>query len=132
MFIVGCSNVQVCTAVMQYGYRIIDDLIAGVQDYMARHDVKRLSDIVGEALPQFVSPDKLDRDTFVLPRFDKKKCIGCGRCYISCYDGGHQAIKFDSDTRRPSILGKRCVGCHLCMLICPVGAISSGKRIPKP
>ena len=129
---IGCANVQVCTAVMQYGYRIIDDLISGVQDYMARHGVKRLSDIVGEDLPQFVSPDKLDRDTFVLPRFDKEKCIGCGRCYISCYDGGHQAIKFDPDTRKPSILGKRCVGCHLCMLICPVGAISSGVRIPKP
>ena len=129
---IGCSNVQVCTAVMQYGYRIIDDLIAGVQDYMARHEVKRLSDIVGEAIPQFVSPDKLDRDTFVLPRFNKEKCIGCGRCYISCYDGGHQAIKFDPDTRRPSIIGKRCVGCHLCMLICPVGAISPGVRVPKP
>lgn len=99
---------------------------------MARHYVKRLSDIVGEALPQFVSPDKLDRDTFVLPRFDKEKCIGCGRCYISCYDGGHQAIKFDPDTCKPSILGKRCVGCHLCMLICPVSAISAGVRIPKP
>ena len=128
---IGCSNVQVCTAVMQYGYRIIDDLIAGVQDYMARHGVKRLSDMVGENLAQFVSPDKLDRDTFVLPRFDKEKCIGCGRCYISCYDGGHQAIKFNPDTRRPSLLGKCCVGCHLCMLICPVGAISSGVRIPK-
>ena len=27
----GCRNVQVCTAVMQYGYRIIDDLVAGLQ-----------------------------------------------------------------------------------------------------
>jgi len=128
---IGCANVQVCTAVMQFGYRIIDDLILGTKDYMARHGIRSLGDIVGESLSQFVLPSKLDRETFVMPVFDKEKCIGCGRCAVSCSDGGHQAILFDARTRKPSLLGKRCVGCHLCTLICPVGAISSGKRIPK-
>lgn len=127
----GCCNVQICTSVMQYGYRIIDDLIAGVSEYMRRHDVRHLSDIVGDSLSQFVTPDQLDRDTYVLPRFDRSKCVGCGRCSISCDDGGHQAIRFDTKTRRPSLDGTRCVGCHLCILVCPVDAIVPANRIPK-
>lgn len=127
----GCSNVQVCTAVMEYGYRIIDDLKLGVADYMNRFGIEHLSDLVGKSVKKFVDPGALDRSTYVLPRFDHEKCIGCGRSYTSCYDGGHQAIKFNAEERRASLIGARCVGCHLCLLVCPVGAISAGKRIGK-
>lgn len=125
----GCSNVQVCTAVMQYGYRIIDDLMLGMQDWMQREGISSLEDMRGRALDQFVPTDQLDRATYVLPRIDRSKCIGCGRCYVSCYDGGHQAISFDSTTRMPRIIGKNCVGCHLCMLVCPVEAMMPTNRI---
>ena len=127
----GCRNVQVCTAVMQYGYRIIDDLILGMQTYMQERGIERLEDIVGEQLPSFVLPSDLDRETMVYPKIDREKCMGCGRCYISCQDGGHQAIDFDPDTRQPRIVGKKCVGCHLCRLVCPTGAIGLSKRINK-
>ena len=125
----GCSNVQVCTAVMQYGYRIIDDLIQGLQTYMVEHGVERLETLVGEQLPNFVLPSDLDRDTLVYPKIDHEKCIGCGRCYVSCQDGGHQAITFTE--RQPRIVGTKCVGCHLCRLVCPTGAIGMAKRINK-
>nr|WP_254795182.1 NAD-dependent dihydropyrimidine dehydrogenase subunit PreA [Xylanibacter ruminicola] len=127
----GCSNVQVCTAVMQYGYRIIDDLILGLQRFMAKRGVNELQQLVGEHLPKFLNPDHLDRDTIIYPKFDKEMCVGCGRCEVSCSDGGHQAIVFDSETRRPRLVGTKCVGCHLCRLICPTGAISVTKRITK-
>ena len=127
----GCNNVQVCTAVMQYGYRIIDDLILGLQRYLAKRGVSQLHDIVGELLPSFLNPDHLDRDTIIYPKFDKEQCIGCGRCEVSCSDGGHQAIVFDHATRRPRLVGTKCVGCHLCRLVCPTGAIGTTKRIPK-
>ncbi|MBQ1682877.1 MAG: NAD-dependent dihydropyrimidine dehydrogenase subunit PreA, partial [Bacteroidales bacterium] len=91
----GCRNVQVCTAVMQYGYRIIDDMIDGMQQYMAERGIEKLDALVGELLPKFFLPSDLDRTTVVYPKFDKEKCIGCGRCVISCSDGGHQALKFD-------------------------------------
>ena len=126
----GCRNVQVCTAVMQYGYRIIDDLLLGMRHYLHDRGVAHVAELVGERLPNFVRPSDLDRDTMVLPRIDQEQCIGCGRCYISCHDGGHQAITLDTD-RHPHINGRRCVGCHLCRLVCPTGAIGMANRIPK-
>jgi dihydropyrimidine dehydrogenase (NAD+) subunit PreA len=127
----GCSNVQVCTAVMQYGYRIIDDLILGLQRYLAKCGLSSLQDLVGEQLPKFLKPDYLDRDTIIYPKFDKDLCIGCGRCEVSCSDGGHQAIIFDHTTRQPHLVGTKCVGCHLCRLVCPAGAIGVTKRVVK-
>ena len=127
----GCRNVQVCTAVMQYGYRIIDDLILGMQHYLAERGIVSLDSIVGEELPNFVTPTALDRESIVYPKIDRDKCIGCGRCYTSCMDGGHQAIHFDTETRQPRIVGTKCVGCHLCRLVCPTGAIGMTKRITK-
>ncbi len=127
----GCRNVQVCTAVMQYGYRIIDDLILGLQHYMAERGITSVEALVGEELPNFVTPTDLDRDTIVYPKIDRDRCIGCGRCYVSCQDGGHQAITFDADSRQPRVVGTKCVGCHLCRLVCPTGAIGVTKRIDK-
>ena len=127
----GCNNVQVCTAVMQYGYRIIDDLVLGLQRYMAKRQVGDLCELVGELLPSFMKADSLDRETIIYPKIDKDVCIGCGRCEVSCSDGGHQAIVFDSATRRPRLVGTKCVGCHLCRLVCPTGAIGTTKRINK-
>ena len=127
----GCDNVQVCTAVMQYGYRIIDDLTLGLQRYMAKRGITQLQQLVGEQLPKFLNPDHLNRETIVFPKIDRERCIGCGRCYVSCMDGGHQAIAFDTDTRQPRIIGTKCVGCHLCRLVCPTGAIGVTRRINK-
>ncbi|MBQ6962096.1 MAG: NAD-dependent dihydropyrimidine dehydrogenase subunit PreA [Paludibacteraceae bacterium] len=126
----GCRNVQVCTSVMEYGYRIIDDLVLGLQSYMAQRQVDSLEQLVGEQLPAFVSPSELDCRTQVLPVINHEKCIGCGRCFVSCSDGGHQAIRFGED-RVPHVVGTKCVGCHLCRLVCPVGAIGSSRRIDK-
>ncbi len=126
----GCTNVQVCTAVMQYGFRIIDDLKEGLLNYMASRGLNSLNSIVGEELKNFVLPSQMDRDTVVFPMLDKEKCIGCGRCHISCDDGGHQAITIGDD-RKPRINGAKCVGCLLCFHICPVGAIKPSKRVKK-
>jgi dihydropyrimidine dehydrogenase (NAD+) subunit PreA len=127
----GCSNVQVCTAVMQYGYRIIDDLVLGLQRYMVKRGVSQLQELVGEMIPKFLKPDTLDRDTITYPKFNNELCIGCGRCEISCSDGGHQAIVFNRVTRQPKLVGAKCVGCHLCRLVCPAGAIGVMKRVEK-
>ena len=126
----GCQNVQVCTAVMEFGYRIIDDLVEGLSNYMQENGINSLSEIVGSSIGDFLLPPSLDRDTVVYPVFNASTCIGCGRCYVSCRDGGHQAIIFGED-RIPRLQGNKCVGCHLCRLVCPTSSISPSKRVPK-
>ena len=129
--LLGAANVQVTTSVMQYGYRIIEDLKSGLIDYMQVQGISQLADLVGGALFGLVGSQELDRESIVYPVFDSGRCIGCGRCYISCQDGGHQAIRW-LKSRRPVLRQDACVGCHLCRLVCPAGAIASGCREPKP
>lgn len=131
--LLGCRNIQVTTAVMEYGYRIIEDIILGITEYMASRGIRNISELVGAALENIVPADELDRDTLIYPKFDKEKCLGCGRCVVSCSDAGHQAIVFDNESRKAVFHAKSCVGCHLCMLVCPAEAISNhNKRIIKP
>lgn len=117
--LVGSHNLQVTTSVMQYGYRIVEDLIGGVAYYMEEHGVDKLEDLVGKALPNIIPAEELDRNFKVIVKIDHDKCIGCGRCYVSCFDGAHQAINWDFEKRRPSV-NDECVGCHLCLNVCPV------------
>ena len=124
----GCGTVQVTTAVMEYGYRIIEDLKDGLARYLRKAGYRRPSDMTGKALACFVTADGIDRHSIQYPRFDRKKCAGCGRCVISCADGGHQALRM-SEERHPVMDGKKCVGCQLCATVCPSGAITGGTRV---
>ena len=126
--LLGAGSVQVTTAVMQYGYRIIDDMIDGLTEYMKCKGIVSLNDLIGGASKTVVDHRSIERGSIVFPVFDKERCIGCGRCYISCMDGGHQAIEFDPATRMPKLNGSRCVGCHLCRLVCSTGAIGISKK----
>lgn len=130
--LLGAGSVQVTTAVMQYGYRIIDDLIDGLTGYMKERNIASVKELIGASLDNVVKLEELERDTILYPKFNYETCIGCGRCSLACYDGGHQAITFNTETRRPQFNATKCVGCHLCKLVCPVGSIGDvGKRVVK-
>lgn len=130
--LLGAGSLQVTTSVMEYGYRIIDDLILGLKIYMKENEISSIKDIVGKSCSHLAEASDLERDTILLPRINHEKCIGCGRCYISCMDGGHQAIEFNKEERKPKIDASKCVGCHLCKLVCPMNAIeTAAKRMPK-
>ena len=126
--LLGAGSVQVTTSVMQYGYRIIEDLISGLTEYLKTKNVASFTDLIGAASRTIVDHRSIERDTVVYPIINAEKCNGCGRCYISCMDGGHQAIDFDPETRIPKINGKKCVGCHLCRQVCAVDAIGVSKK----
>lgn len=127
--LLGAGSLQVTTAVMQYGYRIIADLLEGLTEYMKAKGIASVGSLVGAAEDTVVDHQSIERDTVLLPVFRYEKCNGCGRCYISCMDGGHQAIRFNEKTRRPELIGKRCVGCHLCRLVCSDNAIDTAAKV---
>ena len=113
---------------MQYGYRIIDDLVEGLSEYMKDKGIDSLEKMIGAASHTIVDHQSIERDTILYPVIDQRKCNGCGRCYISCMDGGHQAIEIDAETKKPRLIANKCVGCHLCRLVCPIEAIGTARK----
>lgn len=130
--LLGAKTLQVTTAIMQYGYRIVEDLCEGLSFYMEEQGVDHLEDLVGLANKNIIPAEELNRDYKAYPEIDAECCIGCGRCVISCYDGAHQAMKWDEEKRKPHCDKDKCVGCLLCGLVCPVSAIKLGERVLKP
>ena len=129
--LLGCRNVQVTTAVMQYGYRIVEDMINGLSHWMDEQGFNNIEEFRGKALGNIIPAEDLNRNYRILPKFDHDKCVGCGRCYVSCYDGGHQAIDWDAENRKP-VLNQECVGCHLCLNVCPIqNCITPGELVWK-
>lgn len=120
--LVGSSNVQICTAVMHKGFRIIDDFKSGLSNYMERKNINKVSDLIGKALPNIVMHDKLPRTDTVRARIREEDCINCGLCYISCRDGGHMAIE-RLDDRTYKVDEDKCKGCNLCPQVCPAYCI---------
>ena len=116
---VGAENVQICTAVMHYGFRIIDDLKSGLSHYLEKMDLDSVDEIIGKALPNIVDHNLLRRKE-VKSRIKKSTCIECQLCFVACRDGGHEAILLHENTRIPSVDDKKCVGCALCQQVCPV------------
>ena len=121
--VLGADTVQITTAVMLYGYRIIEDLKSGMALYLMSHGFTSIKQIEGTTIEGIVPTEDLDRSYVIYPRFLRDKCAGCGRCYISCLDAGHQAITFKD--RKPVMDPQKCVGCHLCIQVCPRSAIES-------
>jgi dihydropyrimidine dehydrogenase (NAD+) subunit PreA len=146
----GSTSVQVCTAVMHHGFRIVEDMIEGLSDFLDSRGMKSVNELRGLAIPQYQEWGELDLSYKVVARIDVDKCIGCQACYVACLDGSHQCIHLPGRTeeqaraaghtvvplhvperpvtarggipgaRVPFVDEEECVGCNLCELICPV------------
>jgi dihydropyrimidine dehydrogenase (NAD+) subunit PreA len=153
----GSTSVQVCTAVMHYGFRIVEDMIEGLSEYLDAQGMKSVSELRGRAVPKFVDWGDLDLNYKVVAKIDPKTCIGCQLCVTACWDGAHQCIfTGKEDGARPphahaagkakapsppivgAVAGDRvpwvdepeCVGCNLCALVCPVPGCITMEEIP--
>src|SRR5579862_926554 len=148
--LLGCQSVQVCTAAMHYGFRIVEDMIDGLSNWMDEKGFRTIEDFRGRSLPRLTDWSHLDLNYKIVARIDRDKCIGCDLCYIACWDGAHQCIHIDgfrnpedlvAHSRRtiaqtpsvakvdssvtpplriPKVDEHECVGCNLCWLVCPV------------
>jgi len=133
----GAGTLQVCTAVMHYGFRIVEDLIDGLSNWMDERGFRSLDDIRGRALPRVTKWEELDLNYHLLAHIDQEKCIKCELCWTACEDGAHQAIRrLDRETgngkRGPvvEIIEEACVGCNLCAAVCPVQDCITMRQVP--
>jgi dihydropyrimidine dehydrogenase (NAD+) subunit PreA len=128
----GASNVQVCTAAMHYGFKIIDDLVDGLSNWMDEKGYPSLAALRARAVPNYVHWDDLNLNFRTVASIDQQLCIGCGLCHVGCEDTSHQSIRLlpDGIRNRYEVIEEACVGCNLCQLACPVdGCIS---MVPRP
>jgi dihydropyrimidine dehydrogenase (NAD+) subunit PreA len=129
--LLGSTTVQVCTAVMHYGYRIVEDMIDGLSNYLDEKGFKSVTEIIGRSVPRVTDWGSLDLHYKTVAHIDHSKCIQCNLCHIACEDGAHQCIPFTQiDGRRFPIIDKQeCVGCNLCYLVCPSPGCISMVRV---
>jgi dihydropyrimidine dehydrogenase (NAD+) subunit PreA len=120
-FALGASNVQVCTAAMVYGFRIIDDLTDGLSRFLDSKGMTSVNELVGKAVPSVTDWQYLNLNYIEKAVIDQDLCIKCGRCHVVCEDTSHQAITNRvNGERRFEVLDDECVGCNLCVSVCPV------------
>ncbi|MBC7888742.1 MAG: NAD-dependent dihydropyrimidine dehydrogenase subunit PreA [Ferruginibacter sp.] len=120
--LLGASNVQVCTAAMKHGFRIIEDLCEGLNNWMDEKGYNTIYDFIGKSVEKITHWEDLDINYHHIAAINQDKCIHCGLCYIACEDGSHQSIQLEygKPYNRYTIKDEECVGCNLCQLICPV------------
>ena len=119
----NCGSVQVCTAAMRFGFKIIDDMVDGLNNWMDEKAYATIDDFRGKAVPNVTDWQHLDLNYKTIALIDQDKCIECGLCYITCEDASHQSIARTKDAngqRTYTVIEDECIGCNLCYLVCPV------------
>jgi dihydropyrimidine dehydrogenase (NAD+) subunit PreA len=117
--VLGCGTVQVCTAAMTYGFRIVQEMKSGLSQWMDEQGYDSVRDFVGKAVPNVTDWQYLNLNYVAKAKIDQDACIKCGRCYAACEDTSHQAIAM-KDGRVFEVIDAECVACNLCVEVCPV------------
>ncbi len=150
--LLGAQSVQLCTAPMHWGFRIVEDMIDGLKNWMDEKGFATIEDFRGASLPRVKDWKNLNLNYKIVAKIDAEKCIGCELCYIACWDGAHQCIHVDHEStngitvtpipkldgevktsrnRVPRVDEDECVGCNLCWLVCPVEGCITMERVDR-
>ena len=125
----GAGNVQVCTAAMTYGFKVVQEMISGLSQYMDEKGMTSTADLVGRAVPNVTDWQFLNLNYVTKAVIDQDACIKCGRCYAACEDTSHQAIDMSAD-RTFTVKEEECVACNLCIDVCPVTNCITMRELP--
>lgn len=125
----GAGNVQVCTAAMTYGFKVVQEMISGLSQYMDEKGFSSTSDLVGRAVPNVTDWQYLNLNYTTKAHIDQDACISCGRCYAACEDTSHQAILMKPG-RVFEVNEAECVACNLCVNVCPVESCITMTELP--
>lgn len=126
----GAGNVQVCTAAMTYGFKIVQEMISGLSQFLDEKGLSCVDQLIGRAVPNLSDWQHLNLNYVAKARIDQDACIKCGRCYAACEDTSHQAISM-SEARVFEVIDAECVACNLCVNVCPVeGCITMERLAP--
>ncbi|MGI9350946.1 MAG: NAD-dependent dihydropyrimidine dehydrogenase subunit PreA [Rhizobiaceae bacterium] len=127
----GAGNVQVCTAAMTYGFKIVEEMTSGLSNWMDEQGHKTLDDIIGKAVPNVTDWQYLNLNYITKAKINQDSCIKCGRCHIACEDTSHQAITSMVDgVRQFEVIDEECVGCNLCVNVCPIENCITMEQLP--
>src|SRR4051812_6180780 len=120
--LLGCTSVQVCTAAMKHGFRIVEDMCEGLNNWMDEKGYNTITDFIGKSVGTITHWEDLDINYHHIAKINQDKCIHCGLCYIACEDTSHQSInlEYGKPYNTYTIKEEECVGCNLCKLVCPV------------
>lgn len=129
--LLGASTIQVTTGIIHYGYRIVEDMIEGLSDFMLEKGINQVKDLVGKALDNLKTTDKFDLKRQGIAGYDLDKCIGCGQCHIVCSNAAGQAIEWDAENRRPKLNEEKCLSCMICSFVCPIPGLITFKEMPE-
>ncbi len=127
----GAGNVQICTAAMTYGFKIVEEMISGLENWMDEKGHGSLDDVIGRATPNVTDWQYLNLNYVTKAKINQDSCIKCGRCHIACEDTSHQAITSMLDGERHfEVIDEECVGCNLCVNVCPVEDCITMEQLP--
>lgn len=125
--LMGAGGLQVCTAAMHHGFKIVEDMVDGLNNYLDEKNISSVNEIIGRSVEKYTDWSNLNLNHNTVARINNDICINCNKCHISCEDSAHQCIDILKDGKGKEYLEvqeEECVGCNLCAIVCPVeGAI---------
>ena len=127
--LLGSSTIQVTTGIIHHGYRIVEDMIEGLSDFMREKGITKVEDLVGKALGNLTTTDHFNLERQGIAQYDLDRCVGCGQCVIVCDDAGGQALEWDKNKRLPKLNENKCLSCMICSFVCPVNDLISFKEM---